>query len=100
MDYSAFVKVEWPIQHLDIRFVKADISLAHFNSSSMASVAQSDARPTGDRDRGHGFEPRRVRQNYFMEIQREMFSMVILSLPLVQEGRLSVFSKRTCISTR
>ena len=30
------------------------------------------------------------------EIDREIFSMVILSLPLIQEGQLSVSGERMC----
>ena len=35
----------------------------------------------------------------FIEINHEIFSMVILSLQLIQKGQLSVFGKRTCTST-
>ena len=34
------------------------------------------------------------RQHSFMEIDHEIFSMVILSLPLIQEGQLSVSGER------
>ena len=54
-----------------------------------ASVAQMDA-PSDWRQRGRGFNPRRGRQHSFVEIDHEIFSMVILSLPLIQEGSLSV----------
>ena len=40
--------------------------------------------------------PRRGRQHSFVEIDHEVFSMVILSLPLIQEGQLSVSGKRMC----
>ena len=60
-----------------------------------ASVAQSDA-PSDWRPGGRGFNPRRGRQNSFMEIDHELFSMVILSLPLIQEGQLSVSGERMC----
>ena len=40
----------------------------------------------GDR----GFDPRRGRPHSFVEIDHEIFSTVILSLPLIQEGQLSV----------
>ena len=36
----------------------------------------------------------RGRQHSFVEIDHEMFSTVILSLPLIQEGQLSVSGKR------
>ena len=36
------------------------------------------------------------RQHSFVEIDHEIFSTVILSLPLIQEGQLSVSGKRMC----
>ena len=50
-----------------------------------ASVAQLDA-PSDWRPGGRGFNPRQGRQHSFVEIDHEIFSMVILSLPLIQEG--------------
>ena len=44
-------------------------------------------RPTGR------FNPTEVGKNSFVEIDHEIFSMVILSLPLIQEGQLSVSGK-------
>ena len=55
-----------------------------------ASVAQLDA-PSDWRPGGHGFNPRRGRQHSFVEIDHEIFSTVILSLPLIQEGQKSIF---------
>ena len=52
------------------------------------SVAQSDA-PSDWRPEGRGFKSRRGRQHSFVEIDHEVFSMVILTLPLYQEGKLS-----------
>ena len=60
-----------------------------------ASVAQLDA-PSDWRPGGHGFKPRRGRQHSFVEIDHEIFSTVILSLPLIQEGQLSVSCERMC----
>ena len=54
-----------------------------------ALVAQLDA-PSDWRPGGCGFNPRRGRQHSFVEIDHEIFSTVILSLPLIQEGQLSV----------
>ena len=51
----------------------------------------SDWRPGG-----RGFDPRRDRQHSFVEIDHEIFSTVILSLPLIQEGQLSVSGERMC----
>ena len=45
---------------------------------------------------GRGFEPRQDRQHSLVEIDHEIFSMVILSLPLIQEGQLSVSGERMC----
>ena len=39
-------------------------------------------------------QPRRGRQHSFVETDHEIFSMVIRSLPLIQEGQLSVFGER------
>ena len=60
-----------------------------------ASVAQLDA-PSDWRPGGRGFNPHRGRQHSFVEIDHEIFSTVILSLPLIQEGRLSVSGERMC----
>ena len=49
-------------------------------------------RPTGD----GRVNPRRGRQHSFVEIDHEMFSTVILSLPLIKEGQLSVSGLRMC----
>ena len=45
---------------------------------------------------GRGFGSRRVRQHSFVEIDNEIFSAVILSLPLIQEVQLSVSGERMC----
>ena len=45
--------------------------------------------PTGDQEVG-GSTPRQGRQHSFVEIDHEIFSTVILFLPLIQEGQLSV----------
>ena len=60
-----------------------------------APVAQLDA-PSDWRPGGRGFNPRRGRQHSFVEIDHEIFSTVILSLPLIQEGQLSVSGERMC----
>ena len=58
-------------------------------------MAQLDA-PSDWRPGGRGFNPRRGRQHSFMEIDHEIFSTVILSLPLIQEGQLSVSGEGMC----
>ena len=64
--------------------------------SLLASVANLDA-PSDWRPGGREFNPSRGRQNAFVEIDHELFSTVILSLPLIQEGQLSNSGKRMCI---
>ena len=51
----------------------------------------SDWRPGGC-----GFDPCLGRQHSLVEIDHEIFSTVILSLPLIQEGQLSVSGERMC----
>ena len=51
----------------------------------------SDLRPGG-----RGFDSRQGRQQSFVEIDHEIFSVVILSLLLIQEGQLSVSGERMC----
>ena len=58
-------------------------------------MAQLDA-PSEWRPGGRGFSSHRGRQHSFVEIDQEIFSTVILSLPLIQEGQLSVSDERMC----
>ena len=63
-------------------------------SMEPASVAQLDARPTGDQE--IAVRPPLGRQHSFIEIDHEIFSTVILSFQLTQEEQLSVSDKRMC----
>ena len=65
-----------------------------YSCKSPASVAQLDT--SSDWRPGRGFNPRQGRQHSFVEIDHEIFSTVILSLPLIQEGQLSVSGERMC----
>ena len=38
------------------------------------------------------------RQHSFVEFDHEVFSTVILTLPLIQEGQLSIYGERICTS--
>ena len=69
--------------------------LCNIDVTLPASVAQLDA-PSDWRPGGRGFNPRRGRQHSFIEIDHEIFSTVILSLPLIQEEQLSVSGERMC----
>ena len=44
---------------------------------------------------GHWFDPH-VRQHSFVEFGHEIISAAILSIPLIQEGQLSVTGERMC----
>ena len=68
---------------------------AQLSKKKPASVAQLDV-PSDWRPGGRGFNPRRGWQHSFVEIDHEIFSTVILSLPLIQEGQLSVSGERMC----
>ena len=61
----------------------------------LASVAHLDV-PSDWRQGGRGFNPHRGLQHSFVEIDHGIFSTVILSLPLIQEGQLSVSGERMC----
>ena len=52
-------------------------------------------RPTGDQEVA-GSTPIEVGNILFVEIDHEIFSTVILSFPLIQEGQLSVSGERMC----
>ena len=52
-------------------------------------------RPTGDQEVA-GSTPRRGRQHSFVQIDHGIFSTVILSFPLIQEGQLSVSGETMC----
>ena len=56
-------------------------------------VAQLDARQNGDQVMGSAPPGR---QHSFEAIDHEILSMVILSLPLIQKGQLSVSGKSMC----
>ena len=74
---------------------KASLGHIYVNSKGPDSVAQLDA-PSDWRPGGRGFNPCQGRQHFFVEIDHEIFSTVILFLPLIQEGQLSVSGKRMC----
>ena len=73
--------------------MKSRSSYIQGHLGSEASVAQLDA-PSDWRPGGHGFNPGRGLQHSLVEIDHEIFSTVILSLPLIQEGQLSVSGER------
>ena len=64
------------------------------NRSLPGSVAQLDARPTGDQVASS--TPRRADNILSWRFDNEIFFKVILSLSLIQEGQLSVSGERMC----
>ena len=58
-------------------------------------MTQLDARPTGDQEWRVRLPPGR-QHSFVVMIDREIFSTVILSRPLIEEGRLSVSGERMC----
>ena len=63
---------------------------------SVGCAVRLETRRSRVQPEGRGFNPRRGRQHSFVEIDHEIFSTVILSLPLIQEGQLSVSGERMC----
>ena len=59
-------------------------------------MAQLDARLTGDQEVAGSISARS--NNIFVETDHEVLSMIIFSLPMSQEGHLSVSRKRMCTS--
>ena len=58
-------------------------------------MAQLDARPTEDKEVA-GSTPRLVGNSPSVEIDHEILSTVILSLPVIQKGQLSASGERMC----
>ena len=80
----------WPFENIWMQSCQQNISKT-IEASAVRLDVPSDWRPGG-----RGFNPRRGRQHSFVDIDHEIFSMVILSLPLIQEGQLSVSGERMC----
>ena len=60
-------------------------------------MAQLNARPTGDQEIAIASStPPQGRQHSFVKIDHELLSTVILPLPLIQEGQLSVSGESLC----
>ena len=77
-------------------FNAQSLPLSPFYLLDIASLDGSFGCASDWRSGGRGFDPRRGRQHSFVEIDHEIFSTVILSLPLIQEGQLSVSGERMC----
>ena len=75
-----------------LTFVLIDMHM-HMLVLLPASVAQLDALSDW-RPGGRGFNPRRGRQHSFVEIDHELFSTVILSLPLIQKRAVVSFWRK------
>ena len=96
LEYSAIVLNNYTAQNSNtLEKLQNEAARIVTELTSAASVAQLDA-PSDWRPGGRGFNPRRGRQHSFVEIDHEIFSTVILSLPLIQEGQLSISGERRC----
>ena len=81
---------------ITLTFLQQKISmyLPSFKIDILAGLSGSVGCASDWRPEGCGFDPRRGRQLSLEEIHHEIFSTVILSLPLIQEGQLSVSGER------
>ena len=70
--------------------------LNYLVSETIASLGGSVGCASDWRSGGVGFDPLQGRQHSSAEIDHEIFSTVILSLLLIQEGQLSVSGERMC----
>ena len=68
----------------------------NLNKSNLVSLGGTVGCAVQLETRRSRVQPPRGRQHSFVEIDHEIFSTVILSLPLIQEGRLSVSGERIC----
>ena len=82
----------------DFFFVMREISwsLSHENQADIIEAFNSTSRYLDDLLNIDNIYFGRGRQHSFVEIDHEIFSTVILSLPLIQEGQLSVSGERMC----
>ena len=80
----------------DFRQYIAEYTIANFFSLSnqTAGLGGSVGYSIDWKPGGREFNPRRGLQHSFVEIDDEIFSMVILYLPLIQEGQMSVSGER------
>ena len=83
--------VQWIAIDANLMFISACQNYCNLAGLSGAVRCTSDWRPGG-----RGFDTRQGRQHSFVEIDHEIFSTVILSLQLIQEGQLSVSGERMC----
>ena len=90
--YQVALKAGLYRKAVQVRYIPIPGDSLPLQPASVAHLdALSDCRPGG-----RGFNPRRGRQHSFVEIDHEIFSTLILSLPLTQEGQLSVSGQRMC----
>ena len=75
---------------------KCERSFENTCSNNRANLSGSVGCADDWRPGGRGFNPRGGWQYSFVETDHEIFSTVILSLPLIQEGQLSVSGERMC----
>ena len=104
-DIGEYTDIFSKCPYQNTRFLQADLYRhclymprrhTYFKRSSFAGLGGSVGCASDWRPGGRGFKPRRGQQHSFVEIEHEIFSTVILPLPLIQEGQLSVSGERMC----
>ena len=93
-EHEVLGKLLWSVMSV-VHCVESTICFKRLLLLALHMVAQLDA-PSDWRPGGRGFNPCQVQQHSFMETDHEIFSTVIPSLPLIQEGQLSVSGERMC----
>ena len=95
VDFSTqlFAKVHLQVKWCLVYFMFYIFIQTNLYLMQPALLAHSYACPTCDQ-KVAGFSPCQVCQHFFVAIDHEIFSAVILSLPLIQGGQLSVFVER------
>ena len=85
-----------PRSQLQIRHFFFNLNILIFIKSSPADLGGSVGCAVRLETRRSRVQPHGGRQHSFVEIDHEIFSTVILSLLLIQEGQLSVSGERMC----
>ena len=78
----------------EVRNVSYSLHYTHFSMQTSAGLGGSVGCAVRLETWRSRFKPCRGRQHSFVEIDHEIFSTVILCLPLIQEGQLSVSGER------
>ena len=81
------------LKYFFLIFQRKQVLIFHMNHAGLGGSVGCAVRLETRRSR---VQPPPRSATFFVEIDREIFSTVILSLPLIQEGQLSVSGERMC----